>query len=90
MRKPKSEYVVPAVANALRVLESFSGDQEVLGVTDLSRQLDLPKNNVFRLLATLEYRVDAVGMQRLDRAHLFRLIPRSPRPASVGWAEPAS
>jgi DNA-binding IclR family transcriptional regulator len=51
--KPKSEYSIQTVQNALRLMEAF--DQQVeLGVSELSRRLDLHKNNVFRLLATLE------------------------------------
>lgn len=53
MRKAKSEYAIQTVVNALRVLEAFERDEE-LGVTELSRALDLHKNNVFRILATLE------------------------------------
>lgn len=53
MKRPKSDYVIQTVTNALRVLEAFR-DQEELGVTEISRRLDLHKNNVFRLLATLE------------------------------------
>jgi DNA-binding IclR family transcriptional regulator len=53
MRRSKSEYVIQTVANAVRLLEAFS-DTEELGVTELSRKLGLHKNNVFRLLATLE------------------------------------
>ena len=55
-RKEKSEYVVMAVDRALDILESFGFSKEELGVTELSRRLRLPKNNVFRLLATLETR----------------------------------
>ncbi len=55
-RKEKAEYVVQAVDRALDILESFGYSQEELGVTELSRKLRLPKNNVFRLLATLETR----------------------------------
>jgi IclR family transcriptional regulator, KDG regulon repressor len=55
-RKEKAEYVVQAVDRALDILESFGFSQEELGVTELSRKLRLPKNNVFRLLATLETR----------------------------------
>jgi len=54
-KKPKSDYVIQTVVNALRLLEEFDGEDE-LGVTELSRYLDLHKNNVFRLLATLEQR----------------------------------
>ena len=53
MRRSKSDYVIQTVTNALRVLEAFR-DKEELGVTELSRRLGLHKNNVFRLLATLE------------------------------------
>jgi DNA-binding IclR family transcriptional regulator len=57
MRKPKSDYSIQTVVNALRVLEILeeAPDQE-LGVTALSMSLNLHKNNVFRLLATLEER----------------------------------
>ncbi len=52
-RKPKQEYSIQTVANALRLLQVFDDEGE-LGVTELSRRLGLHKNNVFRLLATLE------------------------------------
>lgn len=51
--KPKGEYAIQAVTNAMRLLEAFEVEDE-LGVAELSRRLDLHKNNVFRLLATLE------------------------------------
>jgi len=53
MKKPKSDYSIQTVANALRVLEEFRGEPEI-GVAELARRLGLHKNNVFRLLATLE------------------------------------
>ncbi len=53
MSKPKSDYTIQTVSNALRLLEAFSREPE-LGVSELSRRLGLHKNNVFRLLATLE------------------------------------
>jgi len=37
-------------------LEQFNGSIEEIGVTELSKRLKLHKNNVFRLLATLEAR----------------------------------
>ncbi len=55
VRREKSNYTILAVSHALDVLEQFRGDDE-LGVTDLSKRLKLHKNNVFRLLATLEAR----------------------------------
>jgi DNA-binding IclR family transcriptional regulator len=53
MKKPKGDYAIQTVVNAMRLLEAFR-DEEELGVTELSRLLGLHKNNVFRLLATLE------------------------------------
>ncbi|MEE9181886.1 MAG: IclR family transcriptional regulator [candidate division NC10 bacterium] len=55
-RKEKSEYVVQSVDRALDILEAFNYQEEELGVTELSQKLGLHKNNVFRLLATLECR----------------------------------
>jgi DNA-binding IclR family transcriptional regulator len=55
MRKPKADYAIQTVANALRLFEEFRDEAEI-GVADLSRRLALHKNNVFRLLATLEDR----------------------------------
>jgi IclR family transcriptional regulator, KDG regulon repressor len=55
-RKEKSEYIVQSVDRALDILEAFNYQEEELGVTELSQKLGLHKNNVFRLLATLECR----------------------------------
>ncbi len=54
MRRSKSDYVIQTVANALRLLEEFREGEPQLGVTELARRLSLHKNNVFRMLATLE------------------------------------
>ncbi len=53
MRRSKSDYSIQTVVNALRALEAFEGHRDV-GVSELSRTLGLHKNNVFRVLATLE------------------------------------
>ena len=55
-KKDKSEYIIQAVDHALDLLEQFQGDVDELGVTELSKRHKLHKNNVFRLLATLESR----------------------------------
>ena len=52
-KKPKSDYAIQAVSNALRLQLVFRDEAEI-GVAELARRLGLPKNNVFRLLATLE------------------------------------
>ena len=91
MRRSKSDYVIQTVVNALRLLEVFQED-EILGVTELSRRLDLHKNNVFRLLATLEEQgyVEqcdddryCLGTACLELGHAFsrtRSIARQARP----------
>jgi IclR family KDG regulon transcriptional repressor len=56
VRREKTNYVIQSVSHAIDVLEQFSGDVDELGVTDLSKRLKLHKNNVFRILATLESR----------------------------------
>ncbi len=56
MRREKTNYVIQSVAHALDVMEQFCEQSGELGVTELSKRLKLHKNNVFRLLATLESR----------------------------------
>jgi len=54
MRKEKSAYNIQTVGHALDILEQFRGTVDELGITELSSQLNLHKNKVYRLLATLE------------------------------------
>lgn len=54
VKRDKSDYLIQSVTHALSVIEQFRGDVEELGVTELSKRLKLHKNNVFRILATLE------------------------------------
>ncbi|HET8563234.1 MAG TPA: helix-turn-helix domain-containing protein, partial [Candidatus Binatia bacterium] len=56
VRREKSNYTIQSVSRALDVLEQFNGNVDEIGVTELSKRLKLHKNNVFRLLATLEAR----------------------------------
>lgn len=67
--RSRSEYSIQTVENALRLLEEFEHEQE-LGVSELSRRLDLHKNNVFRLLATLEQRGYVEQSEHTDRYRL--------------------
>ena len=55
-KREKENYTIQSVSHALNVLESFTRTEDELGVTELSERLGLHKNNVFRLLATLEHR----------------------------------
>jgi DNA-binding IclR family transcriptional regulator len=56
IHREKINYLIQSVSHAIDVLEEFKGNQEELGVTDLSKKLKLHKNNIFRILATLEAR----------------------------------
>ena len=48
--------MIQTVGHALDILEQFHGNVGELGLTELSSRLKLPKNKVYRLLATLEVR----------------------------------
>ncbi len=56
VHREKSDYVIQSVSHALDVLEQFYAGPDEIGVTELSKRLKLHKNNVFRILATLEER----------------------------------
>ncbi len=55
-KRAKSDYLIQSVSNACDIMECFSIEEDELGITELARRLGLHKNNVQRLLATLEYR----------------------------------
>ncbi len=55
-KRKKSDYIIQSVDHALDVLEAFHGDEDELGITELSRRRKLHKNHIFRILATLENR----------------------------------
>jgi len=79
-KKAKSEYVIQSVSRALDLLEAFTAREPALGVTELARKLKLHKNNVFRLLATLETR----GYVEQDReTERYRLAARVYEVAAV-------
>ena len=56
IKRNKSEYIIHSVDHTFDVLEAFRAEEPELGVTQLSKILKLHKNNVFRILATLENR----------------------------------
>lgn len=56
VKRKKSDYIIQSVDHALDVMEAFHGEEDELGITELSRRLKLHKNNIFRILATLENR----------------------------------
>ena len=55
-KRKKTDYIIQSVDHALDVLEAFHAEEDELGITELSRRLKLHKNNIFRILATLENR----------------------------------
>lgn len=69
MKRSKSDYRIQTVANAARLMLEFEGEEE-LGVTELSRRLALHKNNVFRILATLE---EAAFVEKSPASDRYRL-----------------
>lgn len=63
-------YLVRSVDNALNLLDQFNSDTAEHSLTEMSKRLSLPKNNVFRLLATLESRN---YLQRNEETDKYRL-----------------
>ncbi|MBX7144959.1 MAG: IclR family transcriptional regulator [Oligoflexia bacterium] len=56
VKREKANYMIQSVSHAIDVLEELCNSTGEIGVTELSKRLKLHKNNVFRLLATLELR----------------------------------
>lgn len=56
VKREKANYMIQSVSHAIDVLEELAKAIGEVGVTELSKRLKLHKNNVFRLLATLELR----------------------------------
>ena len=73
IKREKANYTIQSVSHALDILESFTRDDDELGVTVLSKRLGLHKNNVFRLLATLEHRG---YIEQNKSSENYRLGPR--------------
>jgi DNA-binding IclR family transcriptional regulator len=79
-KREKVNYTIQSVSHALDILESFTKTEDELGVTELSKRLGLHKNNVFRLLATLEHR----GYIDQNRAtENYRLGPKTLQIGSI-------
>lgn len=70
MKREKANYMIQSVCHALDVMEELARSTGEEGVTELSKRLKLHKNNVFRLLATLEMR--GYAEQNKDSEH-YRL-----------------
>jgi len=56
VKRDRANYMIQSVTHAIDVIEDLARTGVETGVTEISRHLRLHKNNVFRLLATLELR----------------------------------
>lgn len=80
-KREKTNYQIQSVSHAIDLLEQFHDDDYELGVTELSKRLNLHKNNLFRLLTTLELRgyIEQnrvtenyrLGLKTLELGHTF-------------------
>src|SRR5680860_1087984 len=75
-KRKKTDYIIQSVDHALDVLEAFHSEEDELGITELSRRLKLHKNNIFRILATLESR--GYIEQNLSLIHISEPTRRTP------------
>jgi len=80
MKREKVNYMIKSVSHALDILESFTKTEDELGVTELSKRLGLHKNNVFRLLATLEHRG---YIEQNSSSENYRLGPKTLQIGSI-------
>jgi DNA-binding IclR family transcriptional regulator len=64
---------VQTVHRALQILESFEGEAEVRGVSELATRLGVHRSTASRLVATLEARA---FLERVPGSDVFRLGPR--------------
>jgi DNA-binding IclR family transcriptional regulator len=64
-------YYSRAIANALRILELFWKTDEPLALTEVARQVRLPKSSAFRILRTLE--ID--GYLQRHQGERFSIVP---------------
>lgn len=68
--KPRSNYRIKVIDNVARVLSLFCGKTAELGVTEVSRQLGLPKSVAHRLLLSLR---DNDLLEQNEETHKYRL-----------------
>ena len=71
-------YIIPNVNRALRVLELLSAKEAGVSITEISKELGLPKNSVFRIVRTL-----AANGYLDEHGKSYRL---SPKILSLGYA----
>src|SRR5271169_1223237 len=74
----RSAYIIPNVNRALRVLELLSAKTDGASITEISKDLGLPKNSIFRIVRTL-----AASGYLDEHGKSYRL---SPKILSLGYA----
>jgi DNA-binding IclR family transcriptional regulator len=71
-------YIIPNLDRALKMLELLSTKEEGMSITEISKELSLPKNSVFRIMRTL-----AANGYLDEHGKAYRL---SPKILSLGYA----
>ena len=56
VKRERTNYLIQSVCHSLDVLNELACAKGEMGVTELAKKLDLHKNNIFRILATLSTR----------------------------------
>jgi len=70
MGKKRSDYYIESIKRAIQVLNSFKLKEKELGVTELSKKLNLHKSTIHRILVTLEDEGFVVKNQFSQKYHL--------------------
>lgn len=70
MGEQKQQYHIQSLQSALDVLEAFSLKEKNLGISEISRKLDMNKSRVHRILVTLE---NSGYVTRNDETQKYRL-----------------
>lgn len=78
--QPHRRYVVPGLERGLAILELFGREHASLALSDIARQLRLPRSTVFRLLYTLE------GAGYLAKARDTGEFTLTPKALSLGFS----
>ena len=79
MTGQRPSYVVPALERGLRMLQAFADGRAVQSLSQLSKELDLPRATAFRLANTLVY------MGFLDRNEETGEYRVGPAALGLGW-----
>lgn len=69
-KEPKEKTRLSSVANAIRLLKAFSDENYEIGISDLGKQLKLPKSTVHRLASTL---IEANMLEQSEETGKYRL-----------------